>query len=320
MTFLKKLKIINFLYEKFILFSEYIFKPISKVFEFFSNIKLIRRLIFNLIPRNKNILINTKYGDYILNTNSRIIAKKTFNNKEPYSANSVKNALDILRKEDIKIEYFVDVGANVGTSSISASFMDEELKFICIEGNEDNFGLLSTNVKINKLEDRFLLKNSLVGENNQSRIFVEFKEEKGCSRVFEDKDELNRYTNEFGFSINEATEITTEKLKGIIEHVIDKNLFLWIDLEGLDLEILKSEISNELFPLFFEFNPTFYKIKFKEYKNYIEEIENHLINCGYKSYFAEVNNLKKEEVGPNFLLNLINSIGENKGSTNILLI
>lgn len=320
MRLLKKFKIVNFFFESFITLSESIFKPLSKILDFFSNIRLIRRLIFNLIPRNKNILINTQYGNYIFNTNSRIIAKKTFYKKIPYSASSVKNVLDILKKEDIKINYFIDIGSNVGTSSISASFMDNKLKFICIEGNEDNFELLTTNVKINNLEDRFSLENILVGENNQSRIFVEFIEEKGCSRVFEDKDELNRYINEFGFSINKTTEVTTKKLEEIIDNVIDENLFLWIDLEGLDLEILNSEISNKLFPIYFEFNPTFYKIKFKEYKNYIKKVESHLINCGYKYYFAEANSLKKETVEPSFLLNLISSVGENKASTNILLI
>ncbi len=320
MKFLKKFKIINFFFENFIAFSESIFKPISKLFELFSNIKLIRRIIFNLMPRNKNFLITTQYGEYILNTNSRIIAKKTYYNKKPYSTNSVENILDILKKEDIKIDYFVDIGANVGTSSISASFIDKELKFICIEGNRDNFELLSANVKINKLEDKFLLKNKLVGENSQSRIFVDFIEERGCSRVFEDQNELSRYTKEFGFSINETAEIQTEKLKEIISDVLDKNLFLWIDLEGLDLEILNSEISNKLFPVFFEFNPTFYKLKFKEYKNYIDKVEDRLIGCGYKFYFAEVNYLKKEKVKPGFMLNLINTIGENKASTNILLI
>ena len=74
--FLKKFKIVNFFYEIYIGISEYFFNILSKVVSFFSNSKIVRRLVFNLLPRNKDFYLDTTYGNFILNTNSRIISKK----------------------------------------------------------------------------------------------------------------------------------------------------------------------------------------------------------------------------------------------------
>ena len=115
-----------------------------------------------MYPKNKEILLNTEFGNFIINTNSRIIAKKSYQNNVPYSAKSVEKVLKILAKENIVIENFIDIGANIGTTSISASFIDENINFFCIEGNNDNYELLKKNIKINNLEKRFDQVNEIV--------------------------------------------------------------------------------------------------------------------------------------------------------------
>jgi len=317
---LKKLRVVNFLFELFISFSEYVFLKISKIIELLSKPKILRRLIFNLQPRNKYLFLSTKYGQYIFSTNSRIISKKSYHNKIPYSATNVEKILEILKGENINIEYFIDIGANVGTSSISASFIDKKLKFVCIEGSGESFELLDKNIKINDLEGRFELHKKLVGNKNNSRIFVEFKEERGCSRIFENNNELEKYKKEFGFQVDTIKEVKTEKIENLLEKKLDKKLFLWMDIEGLDLEILNSSITKKLYPIFFEFNPSFYKLKNTEYKKYLEEVESQLLNSGYSYYFIEARNFKKEKIRKRFLVDIVNLIGENKSATNILII
>ena len=102
-NFLKKFKIVNLLFEFYINLIEKVTFWISKIFEKISQIKVIRRIIFNLIPRNKKLLIETIYGNFIMNTNDRIITKKSYVSKVPYSALSVKKTFDILEKEKIVI-------------------------------------------------------------------------------------------------------------------------------------------------------------------------------------------------------------------------
>ena len=319
-NFLKKFKIVNLLFEFYINLIERVTFWISKIFEKTSQIKTIRRIIFNLIPRNKKILIETIYGNFLMNTNDRIITKKSYISKIPYSALSVKKTFDILEKEKIVINKFIDIGANIGTSSISAYHLKENLNFLCIEGNKNNFSLLTKNVKLNDVEDKFKLLNKLVGEKKSTRLFVEFAEEKGCSRVFDNVNELKRYQKTYKNKVINKYEVITEKLEDLISIKPDENPLLWIDVEGLDLEILKSNVFKNRFPVCFEYNPTFYKIKYKNYVNFISEIENYLIDCGYQTAFVESKSYKKQQLDPGFLTDILKHLGENKASTNILLI
>jgi FkbM family methyltransferase len=319
-TFIKKFKIFNFIFEVFISVSENIFLKISTISKLLLNLKIIRRLAFNLQPRNKYILLSTNYGMYVINTNSRVIGKKSYINNIPYSANSVKKVFDTLTKENIFFDYFIDIGANIGTSSISASFINEKIKFLCIEGSDENFYLLKKNVIINNLESRFELHNSLIGNKDNLRIFVEFKEEKGCSSIFENHEELERYKREFGYEVDSIKEVKTQKIEDILKIDFNKKLFFWIDIEGLDLEIINSEITKNKHPVFFEFNPTFYKLKLINYQNYLEKLEIKLMEYGYEYYFLEVNKFKKEKIMKGFLTHTSALLGENKSATNILLI
>ena len=318
--FIKKFKIFNFIFEVFISLSENIFSKISIISKLILNIKIIRRLAFNLQPRNKHILLSTKYGMYVINTNSRIIGKKSYVNNFPYSANSVVKVLDILTKENIFFDYFIDIGANIGTSSIAASFINEKIKFICIEGSDQSFNLFQKNVKINNLESRFELHNSLIGNKDNLRIFVKFKEEQGCSAIFENLEELERHKRKFGYEVDSIKEVKTQKIEEILKIDFNEKLFFWIDIEGLDLEILNSEITKNKHPVFFEFNPTFYKLKFNSYQNYLAELEIKLIDYGYEYYFLEADKFKKEKIMKGFLTHTTALLGENKSATNILLI
>jgi FkbM family methyltransferase len=318
--FLKKFKIVNFFYEFFLSLSENFFLIISKVGKKLLTLKIFRRLAFNLQSRNKHILLDTNYGMYIVNTSSRIIGKKSYYNNIPYSTKSVEKVLKILNKENINFDCFVDIGANIGTSSISAAFINKNTNFLCIEGSEENFDLLKKNVKINNLENRFELHNTLVGSKDNPRLFTEFKEEKGCSRIFENKEELERYKKKFGFKVHSVKEVITKKIETILKENLDKKLFFWIDIEGLDLEILNSDIVKNHSPIFFEFNPTFLKLKYNFYKNNVKELEERFLEMGYKYYFLEARNFKKEEINKSFLLDTVDFLGENKSATNVLVI
>ena len=318
--FLKKFKIVNSFYEIYIGISEFLFKILSKVVSFFSNSKIVRRLVFNLLPINKDFYLDTIYGNFILNTNSRIISKKSYYSKTPYSSKSLIKVFKILEKENIDIDIFVDVGANVGTTSIASAYLNSNLDVLCIEGNSSNYSYLVKNIKLNNLENKVTAINSLVGESDNQRYFVEFVEEKGCSKVFNDLDELKRYQKKYKFNIKDSNLVTTVSLVSLLKNNLDKNLFIWLDLEGIDLEIIYGRLTEYLFPIYFEFNPSFYKFKYKNLDKYISKVEQYIIDCGYSFYYAEGFSFEKKEITPGFLNQITKKIGLNKGSENILII
>lgn len=319
-NFLKKFKFVNFLYESYIKFTEFLFKALSKATYFLSNFKIIRRLVFNLLPRDKDFYLDTIYGKFVLNTNSRIISKKSYHTQKPYSSESLIKIFTILEEENIQIDTFVDVGANVGTTSIAAIYLNPNLDVLCIEGNSNNYYYLEKNIKLNNLEKKVTAINSLVGEKNNQRYFVEFMEENGCSKIFNDLEELNRYKKEYKFKIKNSNLVKTISLLNLLKDRLEKNLFIWLDLEGLDLEIINGELTKYLLPIYFEFNPSFYKFKYLNLDEFIEQVEKHIIGCGYSSYYVEGFNFVKQQITPGFLNNITKKIGLNKASENILII
>jgi len=317
---LKKLKISNILFDFFISFSEKFFLINSKILEKIFKYKIFKRIVFNLQPTNKLICINTSFGKFLINTENKIISKKSFVNNMPYSANTVKKVLEILDKESIFIEIFVDVGANIGTTSISASFLNPNLNFVCIEGSKKNIELLELNVKLNNLENKFEIFNCAVGKSEMSNYFVEFKRDSGISRVFENNNEIEEYSKKFGLEVQNIVNIKTKNIDQLIDIKSSKNIFFWLDLEGLDLDILESNITKYCKPVIFEFTPTSYKLKNTNYKAELQKLERHLLNCGYRYFYVEVNDFKKEFIEINFLVEIAEYIGENKSFTNILII
>lgn len=73
----------------------------------------------------------------------------------------------------------IDVGAHIGTFSMTASKLDSAIKILAIEASSDNYKLLRKNIKINNLEDSILPQHYALSDRIGTEILYKGKENWG---------------------------------------------------------------------------------------------------------------------------------------------
>tara|TARA_B100000886_G_scaffold329717_1_gene279399 strand:- start:481 stop:1290 length:810 start_codon:yes stop_codon:yes gene_type:complete len=145
-----------------------------------------------------------------------------------------KGLVNYIKSEIKKYEYFLDIGSNSGT--LSLPFINEEnLKIICFEPLTYNYNKLIKNYKINNaLENNLFHKIALSNKSGESYInFSEIRENVGSATLNELREP----------SYNEKREkVRIEKLDNLYQFK-NKNLFIKIDVEGHEKEVLDGSIN-----------------------------------------------------------------------------
>lgn len=165
---------------------------------------------------------------------------------------------------------FVDVGANIGTSTVSALRSHRFGSAVCCEPEEENFRLLRANLALNDLDgrteplrvgvsDRIGRSNLVVtgGPAGKSRVVLDrrrIEDKKGgrAARRLEDPTvELPEMT------VAQVELVTLDRLarSGVIDR--ERLGMVWIDAEGHEGHILQgaSTLADRGVPIVFEFHP-----------------------------------------------------------------
>jgi len=123
-----------------------------------------------------------------------------------------------------KSSIIVDVGANIGRYTILGGLVNPDAKIYAIEPDKDNFAVLSTNVKLNKLTNVECINSALGNEKGQIKLY-------GPSNT----------TNHGGYSV----KIKTDNFEMVNLDTFD-NLFgdkvidlVKMDVEGFELDVIK---------------------------------------------------------------------------------
>jgi len=170
--------------------------------------------------------------------------------------------LHFLRPEDV----FFDIGANVGAYTLLASG-EIGAKTISVEPIPSTFGFLSSNISLNKLEDKVDLLN--VGLGNQQ----------GTLKFTKSFDTINHVATgkETGA---ETIEVQVMKMDDVSSEI---PALVKIDVEGFETEVLNGAsdiLSNPgLKAIIIELNGSGGRYGFDE-----EKIHQSLLNFGFKTY------------------------------------
>lgn len=121
----------------------------------------------------------------------------------------------------------IDVGAHVGTFTISASLMvGKEGKVIAIEPELHNFNNLIKNLEINKIENVIVKNIALSDYNGKEKFFID--QSTGCHSLFSQKSSVRE------------TEVEVKNLNTLLKELnINKVDMIKIDTEGAEMKILK---------------------------------------------------------------------------------
>jgi FkbM family methyltransferase len=166
---------------------------------------------------------------------------------------------------------FVDVGANIGTSTISALASQGFGSAVCCEPEEENYRLLRANLALNDLEERTSTLRVAVSDRPGTSNLVVVGGPAGKSRIVSDPEKLldkrveraARRLEDPSVELPEmtVTEVEVVTLDGLVsDSVIDVDRLgmLWIDAEGHEGHILRGghSLTEHGVPLVFEFHPS----------------------------------------------------------------
>lgn len=175
------------------------------------------------ILNNKNLLITS---------HSISVLVEFYNNK---------NNLDEFLK--LSFEYynnqkgcFLDVGANIGTTSIQAIEYPNVTECIAFEPSSDNYSLLMSNIYLNKLQNKISGYNYAVGDKKGINKLLLSPNCSGDNRLrkFDDADNQQKIDISTNYE-----EVETIALDEFLKEKHQDIKFVWIDVQGYEYYVLK---------------------------------------------------------------------------------
>lgn len=164
--------------------------------------------------------------------------------------------------------YFLDIGANIGTTSIYIKKkINENLRIIGFEAGRSNYDLFRINCILNQVED---IKVELLGlsDSNTRKKYRYVAKNSGGSGIVED-------------DFKGGSEISTIDMMKLDDYLEKKNIspeeisYIWMDTEGHEYEIITGgfkTLQAKKIPLLQEFNAVHYIGK-RTLESYCQKIE-----------------------------------------------
>lgn len=134
---------------------------------------------------------------------------------------------------------FLDIGANIGTTSIQAAEFSNVNSVISFEPSRDTYALLMANIYLNKLEDKIATFKYAVGDMQVTNRLLLSPVSSGDNRLRRED-----HLADFQQSGDDSASILSEDVSTIvIDDFLRKELasikYVWIDVQGYEYFVLK---------------------------------------------------------------------------------
>lgn len=152
-------------------------------------------------------------------------------------------------------DIFLDIGANIGTTSIWISKnIKNPMRVYAFEPNPDTYRILSANIILNGCENVNAI-NMALGNREENLKMYTFKGNSGRNQIMTEANRGKYIRDEAGLISVKGTTLE----KWIKEEKIetDRIKYIWIDAEGFEpfiLDGMKSVLSRRKIPIFVEFS------------------------------------------------------------------
>jgi FkbM family methyltransferase len=193
---------------------------------------LYKRANFESFNNSEFILVNkTKKNpeNFIAFSYDKVVSKHLYLNGS-FSMDVLEKSLKILKKKE-PLDVLIDVGANIGSTTIPALVRGYFKNAVCIEPDIDNYNILSANIYLNKLDiNKVKTFNFAVGSKDNERLF--FKKSKNNSGDHRIVSKTNLKNTNLTKSFKLDTIIHEHSIK------ISKNSLIWMDAQGYEPKII----------------------------------------------------------------------------------
>ena len=146
---------------------------------------------------------------------------------------------------------FLDIGANIGTTSIYVKSKHPELSIYGIEAGRDNYDLFKINCILNHVEDIHVFRKAISDRCGEAYFY--YNEINPGGSWIEDSND------EGGFEVIPQEDIDTFILHNSIS--FSDIGYVWMDVEGSEVNVLKgaTRLLQEHIPMMQEFSPFTYE-------------------------------------------------------------
>ena len=280
----------------FILKIHNIYKTLSSIFFIniiFKSIVNNKKILFDNIKKNSLLLNSNGKELHIVNSSDKGIGKEIYL-KNFYDIDKLISVKKILKKNNIKKNFIIDIGANIGSLSIPAINRGFFKNCIAIEPDYKNYKLLEYNIALNALNKKFITHNLALGEYKDKILNFEISENNfGDHRI-----RLKNYQNKenlYNEKLRKITRIKSTNLDSLVKENIIKNSVVWMDCQGYEGYILAGSvlIKKNKVPLVIEFWP--YGISLT---NSFDILKNNIQSANYKKCY-DINNNKHYNISNN---------------------
>lgn len=266
------------------------------------NEKVGREIIFDLMPKNEFVIVNTIEGiKIVVNTSDQVISRALFTNKQ-IDANILTTALSLIPGQK---KLLLDIGANIGTMGIFGVFKGYFEKCIAFEPEPNNFNLLRINILLNDLVEKFELRNEALSDEKKSSLNFELSNTNhGDHRVH-----LQKAPGLYNEDNRKVISVNVNTLDSVLDGHDTKECLLLMDVQGFEGHVLNGakNLIIDSVPIISEFWP--YGLKRSNGKEIFYEI---LSNSGYTAMW----DLRKPSVKMKFSIDEIRKISSSLEQTN----
>ena len=192
-------------------------------------------------------IAETGFGFFVVDNRDQAISQSLIHTGD-FETNQIALVLEFLKNKysrDLKRNLFIDIGANIGTHTISAINKYGFKRGLSFEPSKANFNILRTNISLNNLCKKVKIVNSAAGIEESilelSLNSINFGDHR-ISSSSSIHSETNQWQDEGIFDGKERIRVCNP-VKFILEEVADYDLvdaLCWIDTQGYEIPILTS--------------------------------------------------------------------------------
>jgi FkbM family methyltransferase len=207
--------------------------------------------------KNSVELVTAYGGSFLIPAGDKCIGNslKSTGQFETSDISRVSDYLDEKNEQPSSKKLFIDIGANIGTHSVSALTDHGFKQVVAIEPSKSNYRLLTANICLHGLSARASCIQAAASNHEGTKLLFHSSNNCGDYRLDNSPDEDQEETNRS----NETVE-TINTYECLLPYTLDvkpSDALCWIDTQGHEIPILKSlqPLLASGLPVVFEFWP-----------------------------------------------------------------
>ena len=192
----------------------------------------IRKLYFQIVKNfSDTITVRTDYGLFRIFTHDRIIGYTLYKDRA-WGIDFSREIFTFLKTSGLlpgKIT-MIDLGANIGVTTIPFIKFGWIEKAIAVEADEDNFRLLTENIGTNHMADKIFPIHAAVTETT-----TELTLEKSINNFGDHRIKKTETSGTHSEHLRRVTKVKGDTLPNLVKQAptdVKDNVLIWIDIQG----------------------------------------------------------------------------------------